>query len=72
MRFEVKEFAEKKYVELYLNEVFKDPKTPVSSFQITPYAIEPNVPRYLVTVSIMEDSDIQNIDTENLPQEEVE
>lgn len=72
MRVEIKHFKETKYIEQYLNEILKNPKTPINGFQVMPYAVEPNVVRYLVTVNILEQSDIQEVNVEDLPQGEVE
>ncbi len=70
MRVEIKEFEEIKYVQQYLNGLLKNPKTPLNGFQVTPYAVQPSVVHYLVTVNIIEQSDIQEVNVDDLPQGE--
>lgn len=70
MRVEFKEFAQKKYAQDYLNSLLKDPKTPLNGFQVMPYAVEPCVVRYLVIANIIEKSDIQEVNVDDLPEGE--
>ena len=61
MRCEIKEFNDIESIENYLNNLFKNSKTSINSFQVIPYAVQENVVKYLVTVNIIEESDFKNI-----------